>query len=94
MLKLLFLVSTFSSGGTVILLVFFCTIILGLSVAVAIGLGGVPFGRFILLVDGLGSGRSITTGAEVTGGVSVCDTLIVVVVTGTSVALLPSGTLP
>ena len=56
-----------------------CSNVLGLSVAVAIGLGGVPLGGKVL--TGEGSGRSISTGMDVTGGVSVCNTLVVVVVT-------------
>ena len=68
-----------------------CSLVLGLSVAVAIGLGGDPPGRKVLTGKVSGSGHSVSTGTEVTGGVSVCDTLAVVV-TGTSVTLLPSVT--
>ena len=83
-----------SSHGIALLfvpLIFFVPHVLGLSVAVAVGLGGDPLGRKVLTGEVSGSGRSVSTGAEVTGGVSVCDTLTVVV-TGTSVALLLSVT--
>ena len=66
-----------------------CSKVLGLSVAVAVGLGGDPVGRIVLIDEG--SGCSVSTGTDVTGGVSVCDTLVMVV-TGTSVVLLLSGT--
>ena len=62
--------------------------VLGLSVAVAVGLGGDPLGRVVLIDEG--SGCSVSTGTDVTGGVSICNTLLGVVA-GTSVALLLSG---
>ena len=65
-----------------------CSKVLGLRVAVAVGLGGNPLRGKVL--TGEGSGRSVSTGMDATGGISICDTLVVVVA-GTSVVLLLSG---
>ena len=68
-----------------------CTHVQGLQVAVAVGLGGDPLGRYVLEEVVSGSTDSVSTGTEGTGGVSVCDTLTVDVVS-TSVVFLLSAT--
>ena len=57
----------------------------------AVGVGGDPLGRKVLVDVISSSAGSVTTGTDNTGGVSVCDTLTVVVV-GTSFTFLLSAT--
>ena len=65
-----------------------CTHVQGLQVAVAVGLGGDPLGRKVL-TDGVSrSAGSITTGADDTGGVSICDTVTVDIVDTLGTSLL------